>query len=79
MIAIISVFFVASGSSAVSALILTAVIVTGVIVTLAVTKLLSLTILKGVPSSFTLELPPYRKPQIKKVIVRSVFDRPYSY
>lgn len=75
MIAIISVFFVASGSSAVSALILTAVIVTGVIVTLAVTKLLSLTILKGVPSSFTLELPPYRKPQIKKVIVRSVFDR----
>lgn len=75
MIAIISVFFVASGSSAVSALILTAVIVTGVIVTLSVTKLLSLTILKGVPSSFTLELPPYRKPQIKKVIVRSVFDR----
>ena len=75
MIAIISVFFAASGSSAVSALILTAVIVTGVIVTLAVTKLLSLTILKGVPSSFTLELPPYRKPQIKKVIVRSVFDR----
>lgn len=75
MIAIISVFFAASGSSAVSALILTAVIVAGVAVTFIVTKLLSLTILKGVPSSFTLELPPYRKPQIKKVIVRSVFDR----
>ena len=75
MIAIISVFFVASGSSVVSALILTAVIVTGISVTLIVTKLLSITILKGVPSSFTLELPPYRKPQIKKVIVRSVFDR----
>ena len=33
------------------------------------------TLLKGVPSSFTLELPPYRKPQFVKVIVRSVFDR----
>ena len=31
--------------------------------------------LKGVPSSFTLELPPYRRPQIGKVIVRSIFDR----
>jgi ferrous iron transport protein B len=36
---------------------------------------LSKTILKGVPSSFTLELPPYRKPQFFKVITRSVFDR----
>ena len=33
------------------------------------------TLLKGVPSSFTLELPPYRRPQIGKVIVRSIFDR----
>ncbi len=31
--------------------------------------------LKGVPSSFTLELPPYRRPQIGKVIVRSILDR----
>ena len=75
MIAIISIFFAASASSVISALILTAVIVTGIIVTFAVTRLLSVTILKGVPSSFTLELPPYRKPQIKDVIVRSVFDR----
>ncbi len=43
--------------------------------TFAISKLLSITILKGVPSSFTLELPPYRKPQIGKVIVRSIFDR----
>ena len=34
-----------------------------------------MTILKGIPSSFTLELPPYRKPQFTKVIVRSVLDR----
>lgn len=37
--------------------------------------MLSKTILKGIPSSFILELPPYRKPQIGKVIVRSLFDR----
>ncbi len=40
-----------------------------------VSKILSKTILKGMPSSFILELPPYRKPQIGKIIVRSIFDR----
>jgi Fe2+ transport system protein B len=43
--------------------------------TFIISKILSKTILKGVPSSFTLELPPYRIPQIGKVIVRSIFDR----
>ena len=62
-------------SSLWSALLLTLVIVLGVGATFAVTKLLSQTFLKGVPSSFTLELPPYRKPQIGRVIVRSIFDR----
>ena len=33
------------------------------------------TVLKGTPSSFVLELPPYRKPKIGEIIVRSVFDR----
>lgn len=50
-------------------------IVLGILMTLVVSKLLSKTILKGMPSSFTLELPPYRRPQIGKVIVRSIFDR----
>ncbi len=58
-----------------STLLLLAVIVLGVMTTFFVSRLLSKTILKGIPSSFTLELPPYRKPQIGKVIVRSVFDR----
>ena len=31
--------------------------------------------LKGIPSSFALELPPYRKPQIGRVLVRSLLDR----
>jgi len=52
-----------------------AVIVLAVVITLLISRLLSKTILKGLPSSFTLELPPYRKPQIGQVIVRSVFDR----
>ena len=62
-------------SSILSAIILTAVIILGILATFLATKLLSSTLLKGVPSSYTLELPPYRKPQISKVITRSIFDR----
>lgn len=62
-------------SSVLSAAILAGVIVLGVLMTLLISKILSATVLKGVPSSFTLELPPYRKPQIGKVVVRSIFDR----
>jgi Ferrous iron transport protein B C terminus./Nucleoside recognition. len=58
-----------------SAVLLTGVIVLGIFMTFIVSKILSKTILKGIPSSFTLELPPYRIPQIGKVIVRSIFDR----
>lgn len=43
--------------------------------TLLTSRILSKTILKGIPSSFALELPPYRKPQIGRIIVRSIFDR----
>lgn len=76
LIAILTMFFAGGAlSSLLSAIGLTAVIVLGVGITFAVTKLLSKTLLKGLPSSFTLELPPYRRPQIGKVIVRSVLDR----
>lgn len=79
LIAILSMFFVGvSGGltqSVESALLLTILILLGVFMTFLVSKILSQTILKGVPSSFTLELPPYRRPQIGKVIVRSIFDR----
>lgn len=51
------------------------VIVLGVIVTLLVSKILSKTILKGLPSSFTLELPPYRKPKVGRILIRSILDR----
>jgi len=43
--------------------------------TLVISKILSKTLLKGMPSSFVLELPPYRRPQFGKVLVRSIFDR----
>ncbi len=79
LIAIITMFFAGAVGGAfqsvVSTLTLTAVIVLGVAMTVFISKLLSKTILKGLPSSFNLELPPYRRPQIGKVIVRSILDR----
>lgn len=62
-------------SSALAALGLTGFLVLGVVMTLLVCKILSATILKGVPSSFALELPPFRRPRVGQVIVRSVIDR----
>ena len=47
----------------------------GVAATLGCSKLLSSTVLRGVPSSFTLELPPFRRPRVGQVLVRSVLDR----
>ena len=76
--AMITMFLVSGGgfaSSAASALLLAGMIVLGVLMTLAVSRLLSVTLLKGVPSAFTLELPPYRMPQWGQVIMRSLFDR----
>ena len=61
MITIITIFFVGiNGSSLYSVVLLTGVILLGFILTFIVSYILSKTILKGVPSSFTLELPPYR-------------------
>ncbi|MBQ7095263.1 MAG: ferrous iron transport protein B [Clostridia bacterium] len=79
ILSLITIFFVGVGGGAlgsfVSALLLTAVILLGILMTFLVSKLLSVTLLKGEPSSFVLELPPYRKPQIGKVLIRSVLDR----
>ncbi len=79
LISIITMFFVFSSSGILSsvwgAVLLTAVVLLGIGATFLVSKLLSKTILKGQPSSFTLELPPYRRPNIMQIIVRSVLDR----
>ncbi|MBQ8826189.1 MAG: ferrous iron transport protein B [Oscillospiraceae bacterium] len=74
LIAVITMFWAAESGS-LAALILTGVIIGGVMLTFLMSKLLSMTLLKGTPSSFILELPPYRRPQVGKVIVRSVLDR----
>lgn len=79
LIAVITMFFtgyfIGSLKSIISTIILLFVIILGIVMTFFISKILSKTILKGVPSSFTLELPPYRKPQIGKIIIRSIFDR----
>lgn len=76
----IATVFIAAGftgfkASIISTLAVIAVILLGIIVSLLISRLLSATVLKGIPSSFTLELPPYRKPQFGKILVRSILDR----
>ena len=75
----LATIFIASSTGAFRSLVATLSVLTsillGVIITLFISKLLSKTILRGLPSSFTLELPPYRKPQIGRIIVGSIFDR----
>ena len=79
LIAIATIFvsgcFLGLPSSFISTLVVIAVILLGIVLTLVISKILSNTILKGESSSFILELPPYRKPQIGKILVRSIFDR----
>lgn len=75
----LSTIFIAGGtggySHIIAALSVLGLILLGVIITLVVSKILSRTILKGLPSSFTLELPPYRKPQVGRILIRSLLDR----
>ncbi len=77
LIMLITVFFAGTGffGPLISALLLVAIVVVGILFTFLISKLLSVTLLKGQPSSFVLEIPPYRKPQVGSVIVRSVIDR----
>ncbi|WP_412674538.1 nucleoside recognition domain-containing protein [Aneurinibacillus thermoaerophilus] len=62
-------------SITVAALIVVGMVLFGIMMTLFVSWALSKTLLRGVPSHFTLELPPYRKPQVVRTFVRSVFDK----
>lgn len=77
LITMITIFIAGGGilSGAVSAAVLCGIIVLAVTATLLVSKLLSKTVLKGEASNFSLELPPYRRPQVTKVIIRSLLDR----
>lgn len=80
LIAIATIFFssvVGTSTSAnfITALCVTLIIILGVITTLLASYFLSKTFLKGVPSTFTLELPPYRTPKFGRVIYTSIIDR----
>ncbi|WP_459478390.1 ferrous iron transport protein B [Clostridium saccharoperbutylacetonicum] len=78
LIAIATVFLVSQSESKVSflpTLTITGLVVIGIGITLLVSYGLSKTILKGVPSTFTLELPPYRIPKIGRVLYTSIIDR----
>lgn len=64
-----------SGGTLIATTVVMAMVLTGVLVTLMTSLALSKTLLRGVPSTFTLELPPFRKPKIVSIIVRSILDR----
>ena len=77
LIALSGAFLAGGGplASLKTALCLTGLIVLSVALTLGLSRLQSATLLRGMPSSYALELPPYRRPQVGKVIVRSLLDR----
>lgn len=74
-----AVLFLGAGGlkygSAIASLTVAGMVLLGIGVTFLVSYVLSSTMLKGISSSFTLELPPYRRPQVLQVLVRSVLDR----
>lgn len=78
LITLITLFFIGANvpfGSLLGALMLVALIVLSVMCTLGASALLSKTVLKGLPSAFSLELPPFRRPKVGEVVVRSVLDR----
>ena len=79
LLTLIGIFFVGTriglSSSLASAAFLTLFVLLSVAMTFLATWLLSRTLLRGEPSSFTLELPPYRRPRVLQILIRSVFDR----
>jgi len=72
ILALLGVFF---GGGLLSAGLMVGVLAFSLGMTLGLSWLLSKTILRGQPSAYTLELPPFRMPQVGKVLVRSFLDR----
>jgi ferrous iron transport protein B len=76
LILLLTGFLIPMGAGSVwAALGLLGFLVLGVGMTLLVSRILSGTVLKGLSSSFALELPPFRKPRVGQVILRSILDR----
>lgn len=70
-----TVGFASSLHTLVTAGVVMGMVLIGIIVTLTVSWILSKTALRGIPTHYTLELPPYRKPQIFRTIVQSARDK----
>jgi ferrous iron transport protein B len=62
-------------TSFIAAATVVAVVLIGVGFTFLMSWLLSRTVLKGEASAFTLELPPYRRPNISRILYTSIIDR----
>jgi ferrous iron transport protein B len=79
LIMLATVFVAAAFPPAVASLVaagaVVAIVLIGVAFTLVVSWVLSRTILKGEASAFTLELPPYRRPDILRILYTSLIDR----
>ncbi|MDI6711117.1 MAG: nucleoside recognition domain-containing protein [Bacillota bacterium] len=75
LIALAGLLVMGTATSFGATLIVLGLILLGIGITLAASWGLSKTLLKGIPSGFALELPPYRRPQAGRIIVRSIFDR----
>ena len=76
ILAAISVMFFSAGDhSFFSALVLTSVFAFSILLTFCSTKLLSVSVLRGSSSAISIELPPFRLPQIGRLLIRSVLDR----
>lgn len=79
LISLLSIFIIGlNASSLLSALGLTVIIVFAILITLLISYILSKTILKGEKSAFTIELPPYRSPNLKNILTHSFRDRIYK-
>lgn len=79
LFSVIAMFIAASGfgilDSLITSLTFIGIIALSVFITLLLSKILSSTLLEGEPSSFTLELPPYRRPKFVEIFSRAIIDR----
>jgi len=75
MLTVIALFCAGRSGALLSAVILTGFIALGIAMTMGVSRLLTATVLRGQPSSFSLELPPFRLPDVGRTLVRSMADR----
>ncbi|MCA0149342.1 MULTISPECIES: nucleoside recognition domain-containing protein [Rossellomorea] len=79
LILLASLFMAAGYAGGMASLVTAGMVMTmvliGIVVTITVSWVLSKTALRGVPTHYTLELPPYRRPKIWSTVLRSSKDK----